>query len=178
MAPNAVYVGYMLAALALLLVVYTQSFFDLRGVGRVRRRPPPAAPDEAEYEEDELERGGRGGRRDHLVVAPRADLTMVIAVFGALGVALGAALGFLGPRLIDMIYADPDPAASATVFRWTADAPLERVSQVIGALSLGLVALRMIRVFMALAAFAVIGWLAHATVAYTLGRSIWAPLGL
>lgn len=174
MAPNALYVGYIVVALVLLFVVYTQSALDLRGVGRVRRRRMSASADEADYEEEADGRGYNAALSEAISVVPRADLSMLIAVFGALGVALGATLGFLGPRLIDAIHVTEEAAP----FSWTAAAPLERVAQIVGALSVALIALRMIRVFMMLAALAAAAAIAHIAVAYTLGRPIWEPLGL
>lgn len=174
MAPNAIYVGYMLVALALLMLVYTQSALDLRGVGQIRRLPPLMAADEAEYEDEDLERRADYARPEQFMIVPRADLAMFIAIFGALGVLLGGLIGFIGPRLIEMSYAGGEIDA----FSWTAAKPLERVAQITGAICFGLIALRMIRVFIALAVFAVLALCAHAAVAYTLGRDIWTPLGL
>ena len=174
MAPPAVYVGYMIGALALLLLVYTQNSLDLRGVGRIRRRRPLMAADEADYEEDDLEQRVDYGRSEQIMIMPRADLTMLVAVFGALGVILGAAIGFAGPRIIDELYAS---RSAGDAFSWMASKPLERVAQITGAMCLGLIALRMFRIFLVLAGFASLAIGAHAAVAYTLGREIWAPLG-
>ena len=176
MAPNAIYVGYMLVSLALLVLVYTQSALDLRGVGQIRRRPPLMAADEADYEEPEdLERRADFSPAVHIMAVPRADLAMLIAVFGALGVLLGAMIGFAGPRVIDALYGGE--ITNAQSLQWTAAKPLERVAQISGALCFGLIAVRMIRVFITLAAFAAVAACAHAAVAYTLGREIWTPLG-
>lgn len=174
MAPNAIYVGYMLVSLGLLMVVYTRSAFDLRGVGKIRRRKPLMAADEADYEDDDLERRADYSRPEQIMIMPRADLTMLVAVFGALGVILGAAIGFAGPRIIDELYAS---RSAGDAFSWMASKPLERVAQITGAMCLGLIALRMFRIFLVLAGFASLAIGAHAAVAYTLGREIWAPLG-
>lgn len=172
MAPNAIYVGYMLGALAVLAVAYATPGLDLRAIGGLRRvRQRPHSEDEHDYDAPK-----RRPRRapDQDAALPRADLIALIAIFGALGVALGAALGFLGPRWIESAYAEEAPAT----FVWTAGEPLARAAQLVGALAFGFTALRLLRVFMALAVFAALAVTAHVAVAYTLGRPIWEPLGL
>ncbi|MCI4663594.1 MAG: hypothetical protein MRY74_02625 [Neomegalonema sp.] len=175
MAPPAVYVGYVIAALALLALVYSLNQFDLRGIGKISRRRPLMAADEADYEDEDLERRADYARPEQIMIVPRADLAVLIALFGVLGVGLGAVLGFVGPRAIHYAFASGDAAAG---FSWRGGEAIERVAQIAGAMCFGLIALRMIRLFIVFAGFAAFAIAAHAAVAYTLGRAIWTPLGL
>lgn len=182
MTPNAVLVGYMIIAIALAAIVHALPALDLRGVGRMRARSAPEAGADAEIDYEPRARAHRAERRRAAQAAaeeaalPRADLAVLIATFGALGVALGAAIGFLGPRFLETAFAAGE--SETAEFVWTADAPLARAAQMIGAVAFGLIALRMLRIFMALAIFAALALTAHIAVAYTLGRPIWEPIGL
>ncbi|MEO1331649.1 MAG: hypothetical protein AAFW46_18530 [Pseudomonadota bacterium] len=168
-APNAAYVIYMFVCVALLALVYLTPALDLRGVGRVRRRRRIAASDEAEFAE-EVGEPRTSSRAEALLLIPRADLTLMVAVLALGGVLSAALLGFLGPRILDQ--AIGRGVDWMTEGAWAAPAPLERVAQVAGALTLGLVALRMLRVFMALAAFLLAVGGAALALNFVLGRPL------
>lgn len=168
-APNAAYVLYMFACLGLFALVYLVSAFDLRGVGRVRRRRSELSADEAEYAEPSLGGARTSARAEAILIIPRADLVVLTTLLALGGVALAGALGFLGPRLIDQFLGRGE--SWFFVGSWTGAAPLERVSQVAGGLCGALIGLRMLRLFMALAALLALVLVAMAATSFVLGRA-------
>lgn len=147
-APNAAYVLYMFGCLALFALVHLIPALDLRGVGRVRRRRPEFHGDEAEFADTQPAR--TTNRPEAILLIPRADLAMIATVLAVGAVLLAGLIGFLGPRLLDQAIGRGE--SWFFMGDWSASEPLERVAQVTGALCGGLIALRMLRLFMALAA--------------------------
>lgn len=178
-APNAAYAAYILACLFAVLIVYLLPIFDFRGFGRIRRRRAETHVDEIDYDGASVlspaaaRRAWSEERRraEALTVMPRGDLTLLVVLGGLGAVALGGVLGFLGPMLLDMALG----ARGGAWFEagaWRADAPLPRLAQLVGALAIGLVALRMLRVFVGVAALIALAAVAQLGVNYVLGRPI------
>ncbi len=165
-AANAAYVLYMLGALALFALVHLVPAFDLRGVGRVRRRRPELVEDEAEFDDPGGPRTSQ--RPEAIMLIPRVDLAMLSTLLAAGGVALGFVGGFWGPIGLDLALAlSPEPPVG-----WAATEPLARVAQLTGGLCGGLIALRALRLFMALAALVTIAVSAWVAANYVLGRPL------
>lgn len=170
MSANTLYVAYMLGCLTLFLVVYSFRAFDLRGVSKLRRRRTTASADEDEFvsdgERNSIETAAQSGA---IMIIPRADLVAMVSAMTLASVALLAAVGFLGPRMIDQLIADA-PIEPFRDWRWTADTPLARVAQVTGALCLGLIALRVVRPLIAMTTLVLASAAIYATINYVLGR--------
>lgn len=171
-APNAAYVIYMLACLALFAAVHALRLFDLRGVGQVRRRRADADADELEFDAGELR---TTTRPEAVYIIPRADLAMIAVLMALAAVAVGALLGFWGPRAIDQALGRGGPWLFDGA--WVGLTPLERVAQATGALCGGLIALRMLRVFMAVAALALVALALNVATNFVLGRETLIGLG-
>lgn len=176
MAPNTIYVLYILGALGVLLIVYAFPVFDMRGVGRVRRRRLGPVDDEGEFAAPAPGDMAAVRRAEAISILPRADLTAVVTVLACAAVAVMATLGFLGPRLIDQMLGE-GPVAPLADWAWRAGAPLERVAQVAGALCFGLIAMRMLRPMLAFAALFLIAAGVNLAVNYVLGRPLLTLFG-
>lgn len=169
---NAALILYMLISVALAVITHRFDAFDFRGLGRIQRRAAPDfSAEEDAYDADLMEtrRLSREQRRvARLDIVPRADLTTLVALGGVAALSFGAALGFLGPRWIGAAAGvNLEPLSNGA---WFGVTPLERVAQIVGATALTTVALRMFRIFAALAALTAAIWLMSVSVDYVLGR--------
>ena len=190
---NAAYAVYILISIGLVYFVYRDDRLDFRGVGRLLRRPtggaPPgeeadfAAPPDAAEEARALARERR--RLARLVIEPRADFTVMLALGGLGALLMGAAIGFLAPLLLEAIASAGGASAGSrheaatdlAALSYAADSPMARLAQAAGALCGAAVALRMLRIFMGLAALCASILLAMAALNFVIGRPTLALFG-
>lgn len=176
MSANTVYVAYILGCLGLFLLVYSLRMFDLRGVGRVRRRRPATVADEDEFAAPGDAEGPALSRSEAIMIIPRADLAATVTALTIASIALAAVVGFLGPRLIDQLMA-PDGVAPLARWTWAAEAPLERVAQITGGLCFAMIALRLLRLLIAITALLVVTVGLYLAVNFILGRPLMGVIG-
>ncbi|MEL6979544.1 MAG: hypothetical protein AAGM38_12810 [Pseudomonadota bacterium] len=211
---NAAYSIYMLGSVLAVIGVYCAPWLDFRGAGRVLRpklahaHPPPAQPqsygpaaipgatfvgraDDAEFDPAAEKARRRLARRrralDRLVIEPRADFTVLIALGGLAAMALGALLGFLSPLALKPMldgsaHAATTPLAAAAsanlaALPFVAEEPMGRLAQIVGLAAGVAIALRMLRVFMGAALCAALALGALATVNFVIDRPILALMG-
>jgi hypothetical protein len=169
MTPNVVYALYMLVCVIAAVLVWRVPALDLRGVGRVVRRPPRSLEeDDGAYVSDaERMESARFEIQDS---TPRADL-LLLTLLGALaGVGLAAFLGWVGPLALSG--GAPDQGWSLVGAR-----PMERLAQVVGALSGIAIGLRTIRIFMLLGALVLATGLTLLAANFVLNRALFAGFG-
>lgn len=163
---------YCLAAIATASVLWLSPRFDLRGVGRIRRRPRAAARDEHDFDDTtvdaELAALREAVRRtDRLYTAPRADVIVLITLCGAVGLLSWAAAGFVVPRAVSTFFTPVDWAADD----WIIGAPIvERLAQGVGAIAGAAIGLRLFQITLALGALAIVIVTLQVGGLYALGR--------
>lgn len=175
MTPNIVFALYMLGCILIAILVWRFEMFDMRGVSRVVSQPPESLDrdDDAFLEPDSRSSAERieAPRLALQTTLPRMDLALLATIGGLLGVGLGAALGWLIPLALEHLPGGDGWGAL------TAERPMARLAQVIGAAALAVAALRMIRVFMLLGLLAAATLLALLAANYVLDRALFAGFG-
>lgn len=172
--PNAVHAIYLILCVALAAAAHTFSFFDMRGVGRVRRRAPLSA-DDAEFDRaTQLWRAQ--AKAEALHVTPRADLQALTVGLILLGVILAASAGFLAPRILAPLLSGVSWDRVTSDFTVGAPERLGRIAQVIGAVCFAAIALRMAQAAMAAAAIALVAGVLGSGALFVAGEPV--PLGL
>lgn len=185
---NAAYAAYILISAAVTALIYSSPALDFRGVGALKRRPRNVFMAEEEaYERVDVDRRALAKERrrvQRISVAPRADLTVLLAIGGAAALALGAFLGFIGPRLIEAV-AQGAPVSDSTgapatldSFRYAAASPMGRLAQIAGAALFLAAALRMLRAFIGLAALAAAVIAVQLALNFVIGRPLLALFGV
>lgn len=172
--PNAVHAIYLILCLGLAVAVHIFSVFDLRGVGRVRRRAP-LSEDDAEFDRaTQLWRAQ--AKAEALHVTPRADLQALTVGLILLGLILAASVGFLAPRILAPWLSGV--AWDRLIADFTIGAPerLGRIAQLVGAVCFAAIALRMAQAAMAAAAIALIAGVLGYGALFVVGEQV--PLGL
>lgn len=191
---NAAYSIYMVSCALAVIVVYSAPWLDFRGAGRVLRPrlhshvAETHRAEEADYDPAAARAERRLARRrralDRLVIEPRADFSVLLALGGIAAISLGMALGFLGPLTMKalLLAADqpvlspPSPGAPRDLATtpFAAEEPLGRLAQIVGLVAGAAISLRMLRIFMgaALCVFLAFGALAAAN--FVIGRPLLA----
>lgn len=164
---TAVHVLYIVIVVAIVVTTHLSPVFDFRGVGRVKRR---RSVDEEEAEFDVAARVRLEGERARgLEVIPRTDIAALTTALVLAGVAIAATTGFYAPRLLAPLLSGATWEQTTSAFSVAAPDTVGRLAQVIGAVCLGATALRMARVFMALAALVLVVAAARLSVAFIVG---------
>jgi hypothetical protein len=139
-AAHALYGAMMVACV---IIVYVFPVFDLRGIGRFRRRIKEPHRDEMDFDAanaqraiDDLKRAAQ--RAERLAVIPRADIVLLCVAGGVFGLMLTAGAGFLAPRWISEFYG----VGTSDWAPW-GETIIERGAQMFGALAAALIGLRM-----------------------------------
>ena len=136
--------GFIALCLVLLVVVYSVPFLDLRSLRRMAMRRRAAA-----------EQSGQGAGWHAPDLLDRPDLGALLNLLVIVGTGLAMLVGWRVPAEIERIYGAG--ASFGLLFPHVEMTTLGRGAQVIGAVCLGLVALRLLRILVYFAAAALIG---------------------
>lgn len=147
-------IGFMALCLALLVVVYTVPFLDLRSLRRMARL----------RRQSMAEQPGQAGHWPVPDLIDRPDLGALLNLLVIVGTGLAMLVGWRVPAEIERIYGGG--ASFGLLFPHVEMTTLGRAAQVIGSVCLGLIALRLLRILVYFAAAALAGLGCLAAVEY------------
>ena len=140
------HLGFMVLCVAMLVVVYTVPLFDLRSLKQMARRRMREALS------DDDAAGGVPQPSDPL---DRPDLGTILNLLVIVGTGLAVLVGWRVPAEIERIYGGG--ASFGILFPSVEMTTLGKGAQVVGAVCLGLIALRLLRVLVVFAAAGMAG---------------------
>lgn len=154
------HLAFIAGCLALLVLVYTVPIFDLRSLRRMASRRMAKAGSDADK--------GRDGPVADLLDRP--DLGAILNLLVIVGTGLAMLVGWRVPAEIERIYGGG--ASFGLLFPHVEMTTVGKGAQVIGAVCLGLVALRLLRLLVYFAAAALVGLGCVAAVDYVFGVNL------